>query len=59
MSCAHYITCNNNNPFDLSIRIKFTDDTIGEKLVQLKEIHDFDYFELRFKLNQLLKLNYY
>lgn len=51
MSCDHYITCNNNNPFDLSIRIKFTDDKIGEKLVQLKESHDFDYFELRFKLN--------
>ena len=51
MTCEHYITCNNNNPFDLNIRIKFSDGEIGEKLKQLKDIHDFDYFELRFKLN--------
>ena len=51
MDCNHYIVCNNNNPYDLGIRFVYKKGVLGKKLELLNKIHNFDYFEINFKLD--------
>ncbi len=37
----HYITCNNNNIFDLSVRFRYN----SGKLFDMMNLHNYDYFE--------------
>lgn len=51
MDCNHYIVCNDNNPYDLGIRFVYKKGILGKKLELLNKIHNFDYFEINFKLD--------
>jgi len=52
MSHDHYIVCNDNNIFDLSVRIRYRDNEISKIMKQFYNTYEYDYFELTFHLSK-------
>lgn len=52
-SHKHYIVCNNDNPFNLSLRLKY-DGVLGDKLEKYNKKYGIDYFEINIILDEKL-----
>jgi ubiquitin-protein ligase len=52
MSHDHYIVCNNDNIFDLSIRIRYRENEISKIMKDFNKKYNYDYFELSFNITR-------
>ena len=54
LSYKHYIVPENDNPYSLLLRFKFTEGILSDKLKKLKSKFDFDFIEIKLILNNTL-----
>ena len=53
MDYPHYIVCNNNDLMDLSIRLVYNTNKLGDIMDKFNNKHGYNYFEINMKLSEL------
>lgn len=53
MDYPHYIVCNNDNLMDLSIRLIYNKNELGNIMNEFNKKHGYNYFEINIKLSNL------